>query len=291
MSKIAILGSSGMIGSHLKALFISKNIEFINIDRNIWDLSQWKTEKELDLIFKDAEVVFNFAAVLPTSSDDETQLLFDVNVRSCLNLAQWATKREIPIVYLSGSTVYAKPNDNNILENNEKVTFGLGGLYGYTKLLAENIFNHFIPQGLKITILRPTSVYGIGLGSDKLINVFLKKASNSEMISLTESNNKINFIHAMDVSNSALITYKYKAYGTFNIAGNEMTSINELAKLSIDTVGSGMIGKVQESIKPFNRFNLNCDYAKNIFNFESKISIQDGIKAMYNNKYLEDLIS
>ena len=99
MSKLAILGSSGMIGSHLKALFLHKGIEFIDVNRNIWDLSQWKTEEELDEIFKDIKAVFHFAAALPSKNKDENKLLFDVNVRSCLNLAQWATKKDIQIIF------------------------------------------------------------------------------------------------------------------------------------------------------------------------------------------------
>lgn len=290
MSKIAILGSSGMIGSHLKKLLIFKNIEFVDINRDVWDLSEWKTDVELDKIFKNVKAIFNFAAALPTNDENETQLLFDVNVRSCLNMAQWATKNNIPIIYLSSSTVYKNPNAKEILEDDEKVIYGLGGLYGCTKLLAENIFNHFIPQGLKITILRPTSVYGIGLGDDKLVNIFLKKAKNNEQIILSEANNKINFIHAMDVSNASLMAYENKSYGIFNISGSEMTSIYDLAGISIETVKSGSIGEVKNIDNPFGRFDLNCDSAKSTFNFKSQIGIKEGIKAMNDKIYLEDII-
>ncbi len=288
MSKLAILGSSGMIGSHLKALFIHKDIEFIDVNRSIWDLSQWKTEDALDEIFKDVKAVFHFASALPTKNGDENQLLFDVNVRSCLNLAQWATKRNIPIIYLSSSSIYKNPHARNIKENNEKVIFGLGGFYGYSKLLAENIFNHFIPQGLKIIILRPTSVYGEGLAENNLISIFLNKALENDTISLPEANNRINFIHAMDVSYASLIAYEQSAYGIFNIAGKEMTSIYDLVHIAIATVGSGKIGEIHNVDKPFERFNLNCDYAKNKFKFEPKINIKNGISAMYNNSMMEE---
>ncbi len=289
MSKLAILGSSGMIGSHLKALFTYKNIDFVDITRSVWDLTQWKTDEELDIIFNEVEAVFHFAAALPTNSKEETQLLFDVNVRSCLNMAQWATKNDIPIVYLSSSTVYANPNANNISEDSEKVIYGLGGLYGYSKLLAENIFSHFVPQGLNITILRPTSVYGTGLGEDKLVNLFLKKAKNNKQIVLSEANNKINFVHAMDVAIAALNAYLNKSYGIFNISGPDNISILELAKTCIETVGAGRLGEVIESKEPFIRFDLNSDRAKKSFKYHPKIDIRDGILAMYKNKYLEEI--
>ena len=291
MSKLAITGSSGMIGSHLKALFIKKDIEFVDINRSIWDLSKWKTDLELDNIFKNIKAIFHFAAALPTKYDNENQLLFDVNVRSCLNIAQWATKKDIPIIYLSSSSVYKNPHSNNIKEDNEKVIFGLGGFYGYSKLLAENIFNHFVPQGLKIIILRPTSVYGVGLKENNLISVFLNKASVNDTILIPEANNKINFIHAIDVAYAALIAYERFAYDTFNIAKNEMISIYDLVNILIKTVGSGKIGEIGDNVNSFERFDLDCTYAKERFNFNPKVNIQDGINAMYSGNMLESLYS
>ena len=138
---------------------------------------------------------------------------------------------------------------------------------------------------MKITILRPTSVYGTGLSNDSLISIFLKKALNDDTISLSEANNKINFIHAMDVAYASLSAYQQSTYGVFNIAAKEMTSIYDLVNITIATVGTGQIGKIYNVDEPFERFDLNCDYAKNKFKFDSKINIKNGISAMYNNKY------
>ena len=290
MSKVAILGSSGMIGSHLKKLLLYKNIDFIDINRDMWDLSQWKSDEELDILFKNTEAIFNFAGALPTSNNiDENQLIFDVNVRSCFNLAQWATKRNISIIYLSGSTVYENPNKKGILENEKKVVYGLGEFYGYSKLLAENIFQHFIAQGLLMIIMRPSSVYGTGLGETKLINIFLKKATNDEIINISEANNKINFIHAMDVAYASLEAYKKKSYGIFNISGKEMISIEELANICIEVAESGKIEKIEYAKNPFERFNLNCINAEKEFNFKPKINMFDGVSAMNNKVYLENM--
>lgn len=286
MSHVAILGSSGMIGSHLKSLLISKDIDFIDISRNIWDLRDWKSDQELDYIFAGVDTIFHFAAVLPIDNDD-IELTFDVNVRSCLNLAKWATKRNKKIIYLSSSSIYENPHDCNIIESSNKVLFGLGGFYGYSKLLSENVFSHYIAQGLNIIILRPTSVYGYKLGQNNLISKFLEKAINNETFTLSESNNKINFIHAMDVSIAALDAYLNKSYGIFNISANKNISIQELAEVCIETVGLGRIGEVIESKDPFVRFDLNCDQAKKSFDYSSKIDIRRGLLAMYKNEYLE----
>lgn len=287
MNNVAIIGASGMIGSHLKALLNYKKINALDISRKVWDLSIWKTDLELDSIFKNTKYIFHFGAMLP-QNDDKYKELFDTNVRACLNLSKWAIQREVFIIYLSSSTVYDNPNAKNILENSKKVTYGLGGFYGYTKLLAENIFSHFVKQGLKLCILRPTSVYGLGLGSDNLISSMINKASNNETIYLSQKKNKINFIHSMDVAYASYQVFCNNTYGIFNIASENLTSIFDLSKIVTNTLNSGMIVCEDNKEKGFERFDLNCDYAKQEFNFNAKINIKDGINAMIIKSMLLD---
>ena len=47
--KVALTGSTGMIGRHMKALLASKSIECVCIDREKWDLTSWKAFEEFDL--------------------------------------------------------------------------------------------------------------------------------------------------------------------------------------------------------------------------------------------------
>ena len=94
----------------------------------------------------------------------------------------------------------------------------------------------------------------------------------------------------MDVSYAAITAYNKSAFGVFNISGAKMTSIYELAQISIDIVGMGKIGRINNNLNPFERFNLSCNKAKSTFGFESKISIQKGIKAMYKKDMLESYI-
>jgi nucleoside-diphosphate-sugar epimerase len=285
MSKVALTGSTGMIGFHMKELLKNKNIPFVDVTRKIWDLSVWKSDEELDSIFKDVNCIFHFAALIP-KQEESTQLLFDCNVRACLNIAQWAQKREKSIVFLSSASVYKNPQKPSIEESDEKVISGLGGFYGYSKLLAENIFDHFKEQGLKITILRPSSVYGFKLASNQLVSIFLNKVMNKETIDLTEPNNKVNFVHAMDVSKAAVLAYESKSYGVFNISNNELNSIEELANYCQVTVKKGNINKYNDIKNPFKRFDLNCKKAETAFGFQAKVDLKKGLKSMFEEKTL-----
>ena len=173
MNKFAVTGSNGMTGSHMMSLLKSKGIPVKAVARKDWDLTEWKSFDELDHIFGSVSAIFHFGAQLPYNNFNndnwQTQQIFDANIRSCLNLAEWAKLRNIPIVFLSSAAVYEDPHASKITETNPKVVNGFGGFYGYSKLAAENILNHLSAEGLKCIVLRPSSLYGYGLPSEKII--------------------------------------------------------------------------------------------------------------------------
>ena len=223
-------------------------------------------------------MVFHFAAQLPGLSTSASDI-FNANVRSCLNLAEWATSRSVPLLFLSGATVYNDPHKTKISEMDEKVVNGFGGFYGYSKLLAENIFEHYRCEGLKVIILRPSSIYGRGLPSGKLITNYLNTAKNGGVIKILQPENRINLIHAYDVARAALSAYESKSWGVFNI-GATSYSVADIAKIAIKIAGRGEISvaDADQTYEPFHRFDLNSSLANAIFGFKPIINLEEGMK-------------
>lgn len=290
--KAAVTGSKGMIGRHMVSLLANNGVDCKCLTRKDWDLTVWKSFEELDALFENVDVVFHFGASLPeknsntASSNLASQKMFDANVRSCMNLAEWAVVRKIPLVFLSGATVYSDPYADKISEEAQKVVNGFGGFYGYSKLLAENIFEHFVVNGLKIVILRPSSVYGEGLGDDKLIPYYLQMASQKKQIEIDSPDNRINLIHALDVAKAAYLAFKKQAWGVYNIAADYAPTIQELAQLSIKVCGGGGV-HLKDNIsteKSFIRYDLDASKAKSAFSFVQSVSIEDGLKLMKENR-------
>jgi UDP-glucose 4-epimerase len=287
MNKIAVTGANGMTGSHMMSFFKNKGISAKAVTRQDWDLTEWKSFNELDFIFGSVRVVFHFGAQLPYNDlkDDnqQSQQIFDANVRSCLNLAEWASLRNIAIVFLSSAVVYENPYSPSIIESDSKVVNGFGGLYGYSKILAEGVLNHLSVNGLKYIVLRPSSLYGYGLPSDKLIQNYINIASSRGVIQVTGSRNKVNFIHAYDVSNAAWQAYLAEAWGVFNISSNVPSSILEIAEIAVSISKGGSISILDESDNDgFVRFNLNSDSAKKHFEFNPVINLRKGMTLMKN---------
>jgi UDP-glucose 4-epimerase len=287
MNKIAVTGASGMTGSHMISLLKSKKVPVKAITRKEWDLTEWKSFDELDRIFGSTIAVFHFGAQLPYTNikndNKQIQQIFDANIRSCLNLAEWAKLRNVPIVFLSGAIVYKDPFANKIVETDPKVVNGFGGFYGYSKLAAENIFNHLSADGLKSVVLRPTSIYGYGLDSEKLIQNYLNIAASGGIIKVVQQNNKINFIHAYDVANAAYNAYKLSTWGTFNISSDTSNSILDIAEIAISTSKSGRIEIVDNEDKNYIvRFDLDSTLAKERFQYKAEINLKTGMGLMKN---------
>ncbi len=288
MNEIALTGANGMTGCHMISLLRSKGIAYKAITRKEWDLTEWKSFDELDDIFGSVSAVFHFGAQLPYNDFDnenwQTQKTFDTNIRSCMNLAEWAKLRNVAIIFLSSAVIYKNTQASKIIETDSKVLNGLGGFYGYSKILAESVLSHLSENGLKCTILRPSSLYGYGLPSDKLVQKYINIASSNGVIKIKSPRNKINFIHAYDVSNAALQAFNNKAWGVFNISSREKNTILDVAEIAISISGSGslIIEDDNKNEKAFTRFDLDSKLAKESFGFKAKITLKEGMTLMKN---------
>ncbi|MEY8199088.1 MAG: NAD(P)-dependent oxidoreductase [Colwellia sp.] len=292
VTKVALTGGTGMVGRHLKALLDSKGIEYVDINRSRWDLVSWKTADEIDTLLGDIDALLHVGAAVPSPLHSlTTQALFDANVRVCVAMAEWAVSKRVPIVYLSGATVYKNPHSRNICEDDEKTTNNFGGFYGFTKYLAEQVFNHYAHNGLQVIILRPTSIYGAGMGAGKLVTDFLERAKNNEIIEVQPPyDNAVNFIHAADVARAILQSLKSQAWGTYNVSSSENSTIEELARTCVAQAGAGDIelikkGELGDQV-PFLRFDLNCKRAFDAFGFTPRIPLDAGIKLLSAEQYL-----
>ena len=151
------------------------------------------------------------------------------------------------------------------------------------------MFEHFVEQGLKLSILRPSSVYGTGLGNDKLISNYLRLASSDKQITVESPDNRINLIHALDVAQSALLAFQNKAWGVYNVAAETSPSIQELAKTIVSVCGGGKViidDQLNKQV-PFIRFDLDTQKANHDFLFKQTISLQEGLTLMHQKKEIE----
>jgi UDP-glucose 4-epimerase len=292
LNKIGLTGATGMLGRHVQEALERSGAQVIAVNRASasgseavgWDLEDWKSLTELDELFSDVQAVVHAGAMVQTNGLVDEGRMFNTNVRACVNLGQWAICRRVPIVHISSSTVYADTTSNKLREDAPTGWRGLGGVYGFSKLLAEDVFKLLGQQGLKLAVVRPSSLYGIGLPATKMVSCFLATAREGRSIELESPvHDRVNFIHAADLAIAILAILKSEVWNIFNIASGNAVSIQELAEACVSVTGRGSIlikeGNSQER-DPISRFDLNTDMAKTLLGWKPQFDIKQGLSMM-----------
>ena len=133
-------------------------------------------------------------------------------------------------IYISSDAVFS---DSNLLIS-EKTKKEPENLHGLMHLNRENILKSLFSNN-KLTILRPTLVYGIG---DKHNgygpNYFLHQIKNSENIRIFGKGEELrDHIHIDDLSNLIYLVIKNNLVGEFNLVTGNVLTFNHIAKAMI----------------------------------------------------------
>lgn len=292
LNRIGLTGATGMLGRHMQAALEKAGAQVLAVNRTSapgseaagWDLADWRTLTELDALFAGVQAVVHAGAMVQTSGPIDEGLMFDTNVRACVNLGQWALSRGVPLVHISSSTVYADTTAADLSEDAPLAWSGLGGFYGLTKLLAEDVFKRLAEQGLKLAVVRPSSLYGFGLPATKMASSFLATARAGGTIELTPPvHDRVDFIHAADVARAILAILKTEAWDTFNIASGHATTIKELAEACVSVTGRGSVLIKEDKVQtrdPVTRFALKTERARKRLGWQPSLDVRQGLRMM-----------
>jgi len=292
LKTVAITGSSGMLGSHTEFVLNKNNLDIKTVNRTnklgtsgVWNLNNWLSDSEMSKIFSEIDLIVHCACMVPLNNDYKTEEMFNVNVRSTVNLGSWALRNNIPLIYVSGGIVYRDPYAVNQNEDSDLGWNDIGNFYGYSKLLSEKILKDLELRGLKLAILRPTSIYGLGLPEEKIIQRFLNIAQKGSVIKLKEPiNESVDFIHAYDVAQAIALIIKNNCWDTFNLSSSNPISMINLANCCIDIYNKGTI-KIEKNFKDCkSKFSLNSEKAFLKLSWKPQIDLKNGLKLLQNKK-------
>ncbi len=114
--------------------------------------------------FTDCDWVFHVAAVADYWRADNNWL-YEVNVEGTRKVLEAAQQENVKrVVFTSSAAAIGLPNDIST-PSDETVAFNLPPddfYYGYSKVLAEEVVQEFVAQGLDVVIVNPTVVIGAG---------------------------------------------------------------------------------------------------------------------------------
>jgi UDP-glucose 4-epimerase len=286
-----------MLGRHVAAAAERAGIAAVPVRRtcsdeadcHCWDLSKWMSNGDLDRVFSGVDAVVHAGALVYGPDSRDEGALFDINVRSCLNLGLWAIDRRVPLVHVSSAAVYADPEAVSLDENSPLGPNVLSGNYGLSKLLAEDEFFRLRQHGLHVAIIRPSSLYGCGLPSGKLVSHFLATAGQDKVIEIAPpASDRVDFVHAADVASSIVAILRSEAWATFNISSGTPASLEELAESCIAAAGRGHMSvacNTQQTRSPVTRFALVNTRARQILRWKPLVGLTQGLGMMLDGRY------
>jgi nucleoside-diphosphate-sugar epimerase len=246
-----VTGGAGFIGSHIVDEMVKRGCETIVMDilseknfrnlernrKNITLINGSITNEELVKNSVDVDVIFHEAAYNFGPSMQSPVDALMVNGKGTLNILESLKARSKDTVLIYGSTgsVYGKllysPQD-------EKHPCNPANPYAISKYVAERYIDFFVKQyGLKAVTLRYYNVVGrrqnIGSEGGLLSNFVIRVLKGEPPIVEGDGAQKRCFTGVEDIVNANVLACEVeKAYGsTFNIAGAEVVTIDELANL------------------------------------------------------------
>ncbi len=238
VKRILITGGSGFVGQTIARKFVEEGQDVCIYDVNKPDPSYGRylrgdvfDTESLESAVKDCDVIIHLVGLADVGvSQREPAKSFRLNIASLQNVLEIARLHgSKKIVIPSSAAVYGIPETLPIKEN---FPLNMTNMYSWHKHMCEQLVKaHYMNYGLEYVILRLFNVYG--KGNKGVINLFLTKAAQGEVIESFGPFQYRDFVYAGDV---AIAFYKSAVYEKannkiINIGSGKGTQIKEILEL------------------------------------------------------------
>ncbi len=304
MKKAIVTGGAGFIGSHLSDELAGRGYHVVIIDdlstgrlSNITSLLDGgKAEfvkgsiTELSLLrkyFVEADFVFHQAAVssVPGSIKDP-EGSHRVNATGTLNVLVAARDCKVKkVIFASSAAVYG---DSPALPKTEDMIPVPQSPYAITKLIGEYYCAVFQKiYGLESVCLRYFNVYGPrqdpGSPYAAVIPLFFRLAMTGKppvIYGTGEQSRDFAFVRDIAVAN--IVAAENDITGVFNLGTGTLVTINELARLIIETTGNANLKPVYRDPRQGDILHSVADISKaRAFGYSPRYTLAEGLKETF----------
>jgi nucleoside-diphosphate-sugar epimerase len=199
-----------------------------------------------------------------------------------LNLLELSSKYNVGrFTYISSSMVYGDFTDNVT----EDAVCNPQGQYAIMKYAGELLVKDYTRQHkLPHTIIRPSAVYGPVDIDDRVISKFMTSAMQGKNLTVNGKMEKLDFTFVNDVAVGIVdATLSSKAKNnTYNLTRSKAVSLYEAAQTVSQIVGKGNIDVKQKDKNFPSRGSLSIEKAKNDFDYNPMVDINEGFMIYYN---------
>lgn len=304
-SRVLIAGGAGFIGSHLADKLLNEGMEVTVLDNlytgKLANLQHCRSKrgfkfvkgdvrnaKTVKLALKDAEAIFNDAAIVSVPRSLENPMLAnEVNAGGALNLLtaclKSGTKR---FIQASSASIYG---NTKTLPVNENALPNPLSPYAVAELAAENYAKAFHQvYGLETVCLRYFNVYGprqTYSAYSGAVTIFLNQLlQNTQPTIFGDGNQTRDFVYVEDIvqANLLALTTKKSTGETFNVATGTPQTINELVNTLREKLGKQHLTPIYANARPgdIKHSYANIDKAKKMLRYNPNFALDEGIKRL-----------
>ena len=296
-----VTGGYGFIGNQIVEL-ASREFEEVRVLDNFTNIAREVKLPNIALIkgdirdiatvtraFKDVDVIFHTAAQIDVlASMNEPFFDLDNNIKGTLSVCEGARKCDVlKLVYSSSAAVYG---NCNVFPITEEQPIQPLSPYSISKYCGELYMSYYYrTYGIKTPTLRYFNVYGPYQHPENaysgVISKFIYRARKGLPIEIYGDGKQTrDFVYATDVAYANLGAAKNAAENTtINVGSGIETSIKELATMVKELTGSmSPIVNLPPRAADGRRSLADIRKAKKLFGYQPKISILEGLKAVYN---------
>lgn len=192
--KILITGIKGFLGSNLIKFFKEKEYELYGLGtkEEVFNGIQIYNSEDLDSIKVIPDtIIFCHAAVASGNTILSNTILFDINVSLTERICD--KFYDSSVIYISTASIYSDEEDiiTEISNLRPQSNYSISKLWG----------EYILKLNKKATIIRLSSLYGIGMKENTLIPNFINQAIDNNIIEVWGDGSRLqNYVHVEDVA-------------------------------------------------------------------------------------------
>lgn len=308
--KVLVTGGAGFIGSHLTERLLSLDYEVVVVDDfNNYYCPSWKRNNatkffahenceivECDIrnysgmadIFDEHkfDFVYHLAARAGVRASIEDPFTYqEVNINGTLLLLEFIKKHPCKqFFFASTSSVYG---DTEILPFKETNPLGKPlSPYAATKASAEMMIELYSKlYNINSTVFRFFTVYGDRGRPDMAVAIFTKAIMEGKTLKVFgDGSQKRDFTFISDIIDGIIAPLELNLTGhnLFNIGGGKTYELNDLINIIEDIVGKkAEVEYLDKAVGDMTGTFADTTRAGEVLGFESKVSLEEGIKIYY----------